>query len=177
MIEQSKFLGMPIRTRRQRRTLVVCFYIYVLAFAAVPLYRSRWFPMVMVVQTLVLGGLLGGLQEGGPVKPFSRPVLPLDLSETVWESVVPNNRPPKVSWPPLDERERTGRDQAHYGAYRILRWGLGVAALLYWLLLNWTPTKTWLYANSPTLLWLLLVFVLSLPQAVVLWTELDMETP
>jgi len=177
MIEQSKFLGMPIRTRSQRRMLVVCFYLFVLAFAAVPLYRSDWFPMGMVVQTLLLGGLLGGIKEGGPVKPFSKSIIPLDHSEPGWESVVPNNRPPKVSLPPLDERERVERDHAHYEAYRILRWGLGGAALLYWLLLNWALTKAWLYVNSPILLWLLVVFVLSLPQAVVLWTELDLETP
>lgn len=176
MIEQSKFLWMPIRTRRQRRTLVVCFYLFVLAFVAMPLYRSKWFPMSMVVQTLVFGGLLGGINAGGPVKAFSRPIVPLEVGEAVWEPVV-FNRPPKVSWSPLDERERIGRDQAHYEAYRILRWGLAGAALLYWLLLNWAQPKAWLYANSPTLLWLLLVFMLSLPQAVVLWTELDMETP
>jgi hypothetical protein len=41
--------------------------------------------------------------------------------------------------------------------------------MAYWLSLHWT--YPWLNANLPVLVMVVLVYVLSLPQAVLLWTE------
>jgi hypothetical protein len=76
-----------------------------------------------------------------------------------------------MSFRPLDERERLQRDFAHYMAYRILRWSFGVACVAYWLSLSWG--EAWIGSKSPILAGISLVYILSLPQAVLLWTEPD----
>jgi hypothetical protein len=171
MIEQASFLGMALRTQRQRRILVVGFNLFVLAFSALALWRGKeQFPFMLLPQTLVLGGMLGGIKVGGPVKVYEESHLPLGNGGTQTLNIAgrrPFDNSPYGS--PLDERERTQRDHAHYTAYRILRWTLAAAVLGYWLSLNWT--SAWVSMRVPVLVWTLLVYVLSLPQSVVLWTE------
>ena len=48
---------------------------------------------------------------------------------------------------------------------------LGAAALLFLLLVG--KNSGWLLQWSPLLLWTMLVFTLSLPQSILLWTEPD----
>jgi hypothetical protein len=173
VIEQTSFLGMPLKTQRQRRLLVVLYYAVLIGFAIDGLWMSKktWGPLA--AQTLVFGGLLGGIRIGGPVKVYSQPHFPLDMDSTVHTLNLAGRRPFDTStpetWVPLDERERTQRDTAHYTAYRILRWVFGVFVLTYFLGTVWAPA--WLADKTLFLLWLFLLYVLSLPQAVVLWTE------
>jgi hypothetical protein len=173
MIEQTSFLGMPLKTPRQRRLLVVLYYAVLLGFAAAGLLMSKstWGPLV--AQTFVFGGLLGGIRMGGPVKAYARPHFPLDMDSTVHTLNLHGRKPFDPStpeaWVPLDERERTRRDIAHYTAYRILRWAFGGFVLTYFLVMGWAPA--WIADKTLFLLWVFLLYVLSLPQAVVLWTE------
>ena len=170
MIEQTSFLGMPLRTQRQRRILVMGFNLLVLMFGALALWRSpERFPLYLLTQTLFLGGVLGGIKVGGPVKVYEESSLPLGNGGTQTLNLAGRRAFNPQGYSPLDEREQTQRDQAHYTAYRILRWTLGVAVFAYWLSLNWT--YTWMGSKLPVLAWMLLVYVLSLPQSVVLWTE------
>ena len=171
MIEQTSFLGMQLRTQRQRRLLVVGFNLFILSFGAIALWHSQGkFPLLLLPQTLILGGMLGGIKAGGPVKVYEEANLPLGnggMQTLNIEARRPFSEPPYGS--PLDEREQTQRDRAHYVAYKILRWTLGTAVVAYWLSLNWT--SAWMSTKVPVLAWILLVYVLSLPQSVVLWTE------
>ena len=173
MIEQTKFLGMPLRTQRQRRLLVVLYYAVLIVFAAVGLCMDKksWGPLV--AQTFVFGGLLGGIRMGGPVKAYAQPNFPLDMDSTVHTLNLEGRKPFDTSlpeaWAPLDERERTQRDIAHYTAYRILRWSFGLFVLGYFAVT--LGAATWLADKTLFLLWLFLLYVLSLPQSVVLWTE------
>ena len=172
MIEQTKFLGMPLKTQRQRRLVVVLYYVLFAAMAGAGFWLGPKVWGDLITFTLVLGGLLGGIQYGAPVKAFEEIQLPMamgDGTQTLNLSGRRQNRP----WTPLDERERIERDHAHYTAYRILRWSLGLVALVYVFSLNWTHSgaKWDLGKHLPVMVWVLVVYVLSLPQAVVLWTE------
>ncbi len=170
MIQQTSFWGMPLRTQRQRRSLVVGFNLFILAFAALALLGTRGrFPFFLLPQTLFLGGLLGGIKIDGPVKVYEDSSLPLGNGGTQTLNLEGRRPFNPLGYSPLDEREQTQRDHAHYTAYRILRWTLGALILGYCLSLNWT--NPWLSARLPILAWILLVYVLSLPQSVVLWTE------
>jgi hypothetical protein len=100
---------------------------------------------------------------------YAEPKLPLDMDSTVQTLNLDGRKPFGSYWSPLDERERSQRNFAHYTAYRILRWTLGFACCAYWLSLNWSDA--WLSTKGPILAWILLVYVLSLPQSVLLWTE------
>ena len=169
MIGQTKFLGVPLRTQGQRRLLVVMYYAAIVGFAVVSLClnKKNWGPLV--AQTFVVGGLLGGIRMGGPVKVYEEPILPLDMDGTVQTLNLSGRKRFDPAWSLLDERERGQRDVAHYTAYRILRWSFGLFVLGYFLVMGWAAA--WLAENTLVLLWLFLLYVLSLPQAVVLWTE------
>ncbi len=179
MIQQSSFLGVSLRTRRRRRALVVGYYIFLLAIAAVALYRQKFVPSVLLVQTLTLGGLFGGIKMGGPVKYYAERARSVAMSDGsgIQQLNLSGRRPFSVfglGWEPLDERERQERDRAHYEAFRLLRWTLSLAFISYWSLLD--VMQGWLMSNTPTLLWMVLLYVYSLPQSLILWTEPD-ETP
>ncbi len=170
MIELTSFLGIPLKTQRQRRLLVVLYYGVLVGFAAAGLWVGKDAFVSLGAQTFVFGGLLGGIKMGGPVKPYAYPTLERDIDGPRGLNL--QGRKPfdgSVTWTPLDERERTQRDVAHYMAYRILRWSLGVFVLAYFVGTRLAPV--WLAENTLFLLWLFLLYVLSLPQAVVLWTE------
>ena len=175
MIEQTSFLGMPLRTQRQRRLLVVLYYAVLFAFALLAVCKTRGTILYLLPQTLTLGGLLGGIKIGGPVKAYEELRLPLAASDGTQTLNLSGRKPfdPHApgGWSPLDEREQMRRDRAHYEAYRILRWTVGIAAAVYLIGLSWRFSL--LTAKAPILLWILLVYMLSLPQSVVLWTEPD----
>jgi hypothetical protein len=100
------------------------------------------------------------LEESKPVaqcKTYEESKLPLDMKGDVQTLNLSGKRPfSHIGWSPLDERERTQRDHAHYEAYRILRLTLGVAVIAYWISLNWT--FTWLSTRGPILAWILLLY-------------------
>ena len=130
-----------------------------------------------LLQTFVLATMLGGLRGGGPVKSFSgrKPRLPLitDESQDGTHTLDLDGRAERrnrIAYA-LDERDREQRDHAHYVAYRIVRWALCMAATLGWA--AWFLLQGRFVALAPALLWLVALLALSLPQAVILWTEPD----
>jgi hypothetical protein len=174
MIEHTSFLGLPLRTASQRRLLVVLYNGILAALAIIGFCRGKGLAGPLLAQTFVLGGLLGGIRAGGPVKPFTETRNPLAgglLEEAPitlgLNAASPGWRP--FSWTPLDERERVQRDRAHYCAYRILLWIL-LATMLPYSLAMIRPSG-WLTHESSLIVWLLLIVALSLPQSVLLWTE------
>jgi hypothetical protein len=176
MITQTTFFGLPLRTTHQRRAIVIGYYTFVSAFPLIAMLRGHGNIGLFLPQTLVLGGLLGGIRPGGPVKPYNGAEgRPGTLSDTTPNYPIQslnlsgNIRPDQALT--LDEREQAQRDHAHYLAYAILRWVLGATALLFILLVQ--MDNTWLLRWSPVLLWTLLIFTLSLPQSILLWTEPD----
>ena len=113
MIEQTSFLGMPLKTQKQRRLLVALYYATLISFAAVGLWMNKrnWGPLV--AQTFVFGGLLGGIRRwAGQVMNERYPSLErtggpcgLNLSG--------RKRFDSTSWTSF---RRTGAEAARYGA-------------------------------------------------------------
>jgi hypothetical protein len=173
MIQQTSFLGMPLRTQGQRRLLVILYYGFFLSFSVLALVKNHGRFGYLFPQIFTFGGLLGGIKIGGPVKVYSETMLPVNGNSGVQTLNLEGRKPfdDGMSFHPLDERERLQRDFAHYTAYRILRWSFGVACVAYWLSLSWG--EAWIGSKGPILAGISLVYVLSLPQAVLLWTEPD----
>jgi hypothetical protein len=166
MITQTRFFGMPLITQAQRRRIVVGYYLMLGLATLPPLILNKPVRVFLAIQALTIGGLLGGIQPGGPVRSYQ------GVSNAVPSGIQTLNLSGFKPWnffAPLDERETTERDAAHYQAFVILRGLLLIAVCMYFLLLGIIPR--WLALNSPTLFWLLTVIIISLPQSVILWTE------
>ena len=176
MISPTTFFGLSLRTRRQRRLLVAAYVLLTIAYLLIALHVSRGLAGAFLPMTITVGGLLGGIRSGGPVKSYERPsILNPDFTATTSSYPVQTLNLSDIRSPsrlfPLDEREQAQRDHAHYTAYRILRWLLGVVTLSVLFLLQ--EQQRWMLAWYPVLLWCLLIVTLSLPQCVILWTEPD----
>lgn len=183
MTPSRKFLFfLPVETQRSRRAVVVGYYLAFLAFSVLllwvrgPAKYGRLLPLTYFWATM-----LGGLTFSGPVRLFSEwqrhlkdgSFWGIDASAPhPWlpgRTVIDRNRIDR-----LDEHDIAARDRAHYLAYAALRWPAIAAALLGPLFLLDAPPE-----KLGHLLFLLSVPVaalfFSLPQAILLWTEPDLE--
>jgi hypothetical protein len=169
-----------------RRTLVVLIYATLALLMAGLFLADHWRTTgyYLVFATFLINRLfLGGYNFGGLIKPFSGkppyrneqppPFLLLALR------VYPPQ--PEDSEYRSDERELQQRDRAHYHAYQ---WIASTLVML-WLLASWNAFHPHLLARIPVSPSLLIygvvlasiVISLTLPQAILLWTEPDMEEP
>lgn len=171
-------------SRYRRRTLLVLIY-FALAAALIGLwFVDRWHtsaPYLLFVTFAINRLFLGGFAFGGLIKPFSgkpprRSAAPppfLLLALRVYQSE-PNENQYRN-----DEREIEQRNRAVYKAYQSLM----IAVLGLWLLMNFrtniprllerlsVPIDGLLYGLATAAIML----ALTLPQAILLWTEPDME--
>jgi len=166
--------------RGRRRVLVVAIYA-ILAGALIGSYFSSGWrtvsPYIILGTILACRIFLGGYYPGGLVKKFNNnaarqfeapPVLALKLR--VYRPV------PGVGADVYhnDERELGLRDRAHYHAYRIL----AVSLVVPWFVSSFSG-EVWSATNSihlcAALLLAIITLSLTLPQAILLWTEPDME--
>lgn len=182
MKPSRKFLlFIPVESRRSRRLLVVGYYACFLLFGALlvwirgPEKYDRLLPL-----SFYAAAMLGGLSFSGPVRLFSEWQRKLHttaahgsdgslgLLQTKYAAPLPgvDDR--------LDEYDIAARDRAHYLAYSALRWPAILAALVGGLfLLDWPPERlahALLIASVPVA-----VLFFSLPQAILLWTEPDLD--
>ena len=169
--------------RVHRRMLVVLIYATLAMLMAGLFALDRWRTTgyYLVFATFLINRVfLGGYNFGGLVKPFSGraperqdppPFLMLALRVYPKEPVRDEYR--------SDEREMQHRDRAHYVAYQ----GMAVVLAVLWLLSSWNNFAPRLLAWIPLSPALLIygvvlaatVVALTLPQAILLWTEPDME--
>lgn len=167
-------LGLSIATRPQRRRIVIAYYTIVLLLSAVQLIKGNHTNVVMFLQVFNFAGIFGGIRQG-IVKNYEEATYDLHngLGSSIQTLDLNGRLGRRYQSELLDERERLERDHAHYLAYRLLRWSLGITAATYWLLITDTPIQPWLFHSAPTLLWTLVLYIFTLPQAVILWTEPD----
>jgi len=173
-------LFIPVETQRSRRALVVGYYLFFLVFAIVvvslrgPQKYDHLLPLSFYLATL-----LGGLTFTGPVRLFSHwqrglrahPNRPADASLGLHSAAVR----PAPALDRLDEHDIALRDRAHYLAYSALRWPAILAAMFGFIffVMDATPAqmgRVLLIASVP-----FAVLFFSLPQAIILWTDPDLE--
>jgi hypothetical protein len=175
------FLFFSVETQTRRRALVMAYYGF---FAAISVAMILWrgpSSLNKLLQFAVICALfLGGMTAAGPVRLFS----PWQRKFADGSAIgVDANRPhPYLPGIPLidakrlrvDEHDLHARDRAHYLAYAALRWAVVLFALF-------APLGFYVAGpNAFARLLLLLCFpfcvlFLSLPQAIILWTEPDLE--
>jgi hypothetical protein len=158
MLVNRRVLGISMDRQRNRRLLVAFLYLCVAVFyGLVFLGRVSGMAMFLTISVLINPLVFGeflfwGKKRGGILKPFHPD---------------PEQR--------NDERELAARDLAHFHAYG---W---VTLLILFIAIapEYVPSKylsgTHLFSLAQNLLWGLLALALTLPQAILLWSEPDVD--
>ncbi len=177
--------AVDMSSRRRRRWLVVLVYTGLTALMTGFWYFDHWKGQSMVflfcAASLANSIFFGGIGFGGLIRPFiNRPTfrMPAPAVRLLRWGLRPI-REASASDLRNDERELQQRDRVHYQAYRALIAGLFLLWFLcIWALLEPNPPAIGLIPANMLLYGLvmaLIVVSLTLPQAILLWTEPDME--
>jgi hypothetical protein len=175
-------LFIPVETQRSRRVLVIGYYLFFLVVGVAviwfrgPAKYDRLLPLAFY-----LGSALGGMTFTGPVRLFSRWQRKFK-DGSAW-GIDPNLPHPYLSGRTLisadhidrlDEHDIAVRDRAHYLAYAALRYPAMLAAMFGLIfMIDATPAQVehvLFLASVPVA-----VLFFSLPQAIILWTEPDLD--
>ena len=170
--------------RAHRRALVMLIYVTLAVLMAALFLVDRWrvSGCYLVLATFLINRFfLGGYNFGGLIKPFSgkpprRSEAPPPFILLALRVYQPE---PGESEYRSDERELSQRDLAHYLAYQVIL----CALVLLWLVSEWKMYAprliAWLHASADLLLYgsilAAVMIAFTLPQAILLWTEPDME--
>jgi hypothetical protein len=169
--------------RSRRRWLVVLVYLVLAALMAAGWFLDRWrvTGCYLFFATLLINRLfLGGYYFGGLIKPFNgKAPRRAEVVSDVQLLLRVYRAEPHESEYRNDEREIDQRGRAHYLAYQ----GLTLALVGLWGVANFHANKSsllaWLPIPADQLLYglttALVGVALTLPQAILLWTEPDME--
>ena len=195
MIHKRIYLGIPMGSRRNRRVLVVCYWIVVVMIlaggAAVYLrapgiFDSPWTPGAIGIVYAIVLMFLGGGAQIGPVGDFDGDLTP-PLRWTPVEAVdrllyrMRSTAGDRLLDHCFDERDHRLRDYAHYRSYRLLR-SVPILASVFVVAYCGPLDAHPLYLARRYGFWGVMLVVLfsiafwSLPQSIILWTEPDMET-
>jgi len=172
--------------RARRRALVVVLYAGLIALMAIlwPTTHLRGTGGYMLYAVIAVCWLfLGGITPRGLVKPFNgkaprmqtktNPFIGLRLQ--VFPPILPGDEGEFRN----DERELHQRDRAHYQAYQGVGMAVAVVMVLAMIRSMKPEWRTWPGVGSDELyfgIFLgLAVLMMTLPQAILLWTEPDME--
>jgi hypothetical protein len=170
--------------RVHRRQLVVLIYAVLVAAMIGFWFLDRWHtsaPYLLFATIIINRVFLGGFSFGGLIKPFSgkpprRSEAPPPFLLLALRVYQPE---PDESQYRNDEREIEQRNRAVYKAYQSLMFAL----IFLWLLMNFhthiprllerlsIPIDSLLYGLATAAI----ILALTLPQAILLWTEPDME--
>jgi hypothetical protein len=168
----------PIKTRLRRRMFVAFMYgmllLFFLAMLDAVMYHkpTPWF--LLLWGLLIAPPALGGSRYFGPVKKFENPKSDSEPGYVLFRSMNPTlwKKSGMPAWA-NDEFDLQRRNQAHYSAYRILRWTYPVIAASLWALSRNAATAVWSGQVLESLLLPSIVAFWWLPQAIILWTEQD----
>jgi hypothetical protein len=152
MRDRMSFLGMNMARRGNRRWLVAVTYLGLIALWAALIGTQGERAVLLLAASLFVNGIIfGGYGRWGLIKPFN--------TRTPFGSPTPWHN---------DERELHRRDRMHFYAYRIV-----VALMVLAYFLGRYPFQHPEMSN--TLMLGAVVLGLTLPQALLLWIEPDME--
>jgi hypothetical protein len=180
-----KVLGIPMQRRNMRRRLVVLTYLGLLLICCGALWAVRTqlsvFAWAIYAAMAISIFIFGGQGRHGLIKSFVNKPPPPEppILDLVRLHLQPESRFAEVTsaWK-NDERELSRRDLAHYRAYQPLTIVLMVLLLLSaWALHphRWMPEAILLQLIFAISLFST-VLALTLPAAIILWTEPDMDT-
>lgn len=156
------------KRRAVRRRFVVGYYLCVIVlgvFWGHALYEDSRFVAIFIPVLYAISIAMGGVKAGGPVRPFSKFY---DTSEQLPVSVIAGPRRGAAS---VDQRDTMVRDHAHYAAYSATR-ALGLVCTLV-IVAVFVLDRHWLLPVMAFLLYPAFALLMSLPQAILLWTEPD----
>ena len=152
MRDRMSVLGINMAPRANRRWLVAVTYLSLVVVWALIWARGDSNGIILILLATILNGLiLGGYGRGGLIKPF--------VTRTPLGSPAPWRN---------DERELHRRDRTHFQVYRFV-----IALVLLGYVLGGDPFR---YPHlSRALVLAGVVLGLTLPQALLLWMEPDVE--
>ena len=190
MTAAYKVLGIPMEQQKARRKLVVVVYAVLAVMCVGSILYARVEPLLyswtmypaLAVSIFVFGGQgRYGLIKAFPNKP-PRPEPAMVDAIRLQLAPMTAGTPDESSWK-NDERELSRRDRAHYQAYQVV----GVAMIVT-LLVSMVGLRSAMGLRHPTWLTAALalevlyalamvgsVLVLTLPSAIILWNEPDMD--
>lgn len=151
MRDRMTLLGMDMARRAHRRWLVATIYLGLVVVWVLDSTSGEQHGVLLLVLATILNWLvLGGYGRNGLIKPFA--------------TCAPSGAP--ASWH-NDERELARRDRMHFQVYRYV-----IALLMLGYALRYPPFHAEL---GRSIVLGGLVLALTLPQALLLWTEPDVE--
>lgn len=172
--------------QRRRRVLVVAMYSVFAVLMAVLWYFTHWRgsgAYVIWAGLLACRLFLGGYYKGGLVKPFQPPRpekwnMPSGILELKLRMYLQIPQDEETAWR-NDERELHQRDHAHYLAFQAVAVAVAAPMLLATMRILRPHLFGWDAAIADqayyTLLMIVFLLVLTLPQAILLWSEPDMQ--
>lgn len=179
----GKRVSMVQRSRRRLAVIVVYVVLASMLVASATLQGHHSVtPFVLWAVVFACRLVLGGYYAGGLVKPFNgkpprKPDMPpplLALKLRVYRPILTADEGRYRN----DERELDQRNLAHYSAYKVLGYGL----LVPWFAASFLADRSMFSLDNATvnricamMLLALMALYLTLPQAILLWTEPDME--
>jgi len=182
-MRNKKVFGLSMDQRSHRRRLVIAAYtlLAVLVAGGWVLDRFRTTGLYIYFAAFFINYFVfGGYGPYGLVRPFTgtapRQAIPRSLVEV--QLNLAGIRPaPETADSRNDERELRIRDRVHYQAYQ---WICGLLALLWLVAMSENGKSSFIPAAVlPVLLYLIvlpgILLAVTLPQAIILWTEPDME--
>jgi hypothetical protein len=172
-------------SRRRRRALVVLVYLLLSGTLASAILWAPWTlgnaGVFLLLVALVNRLVFGGLTTRGLVQPFSPDLRPIWFKDDPPPSSAIDRwfwrRSPSRKDLQTDERDERRRDRAHYLAYRVL----ACLTMTIWLLFATVREGPILETSGLPFNFALLaalavaMLAMTLPQAILLWTEPDME--
>lgn len=183
-MRRTTVFGIPMQTRTARRRLVVSVYagLALLVAAGWGLDRLQTTGVYVYFAAYFIGSFVfGGYGPSGLIKPFNgrgprvQP-MPSSLVELQLRMTGALERPDPDAYR-NDEREMGRRDRVHYQAYQ----AICVLLAAIWFLALWElhPPRFVPAGLLPVLLYLIalpgVLLAITLPQAILLWTEPDLE--
>lgn len=175
------FLFFSMETQSRRRALVVAWYgFYAALFTAILCFWGIGYSARLLQLVATSAIFLGGISSSGPVRLFSR--WQRKFADGTVYGINPNRPHPYLHGRRIvdmdrlrvDEDDIATRDRAHYLAYAALRWAVLLfslfAPLLFILIGPDSFVRLLLVLCFP-----FCVLFFSLPQAIILWTEPDLE--
>jgi hypothetical protein len=175
MKRRRAFLFFAVETQSQRRSLVIAYYaVFAMLCLIMAALRGTHGLVLLLQLTAMAAFFLGGIAAGGPVRLFSQwqrkfadgSIYGIDPRRMRANGAASRLR--------VDEQDVYTRDRAHYLAYAAMRWALILFALFGPLV----AYEIGISAFGRLLVVLCVPFCvlfLSLPQAIILWNEPDLE--